>query len=136
MSMRLCLVLCLGVALLGGCGRGGAQSEVAGTVTLDGKPIGPGWIEFTSPEKKMSASGTINADGSYSLVGNPKTGLAAGKYQVALEVREAPANANPSDRPPPGKLLIPEKYGLGTTSGLEFEIAAGANKIDVPLKSN
>jgi hypothetical protein len=132
--MRLGMVLCLGVAFFGGCGGGAGQSEVAGTVTLDGKPIGPGWIEFTSPEKKMSASGTINADGSYTLTGNPKTGLAAGKYQVALSVREVPPN--PGDRPPPGKLLIPEKYESGATSGLEFEIASGANKIDVPLTSN
>jgi hypothetical protein len=133
--MRKSLIAGVLVAFLVGCGGGAPQAEVAGTVTLDDKPVGPGWIEFASRELKTAASGTINADGSYTLSVNPKSGLPAGKYQVALSVREVPANVNPGDRPPPGKSLIPEKYE-GTESGLEFDVTAGANVIDVKLTGN
>jgi hypothetical protein len=65
-----------------------------------------------------------------------ESGLTPGRYQVSLSIREIPLNVRRGDRPPPGKLLIPEKYELSTTSGLEYEVAPGQNTINVELTSN
>ena len=51
------LIVGVFVAFLTGCGRGVPQAEMSGTVTFDGKPVGPGWIEFASREMKTAASG-------------------------------------------------------------------------------
>lgn len=133
--MRGCWLVGVGIAIVVGCSPAGPKAEVLGTVKLDGQAIGPGWIEFISADRKMSAGGTINADGSYTLVSNPKAKLGPGKFQVSVSVREQPASVNPGDRPPPGKSRIPEKYEQGETSGLEYEVAAGQNTIDVELTS-
>jgi len=46
-----------------------------------------------------------------------------------------PQNVKRGDRPPPGKLLIPEKYEQSTSSGLEYEVTPGKNTIDIELTS-
>lgn len=121
------------VIFLVGCGGTTQESEVSGTVMLDGKSIGPGVVVFAPIEGATPATGTIQADGSYTLMTSREVGLAAGKYRASISIREQPANVKSGDRPPPGKLLIPEKYELSTTSGLEFEVAPGKNSIDIEL---
>lgn len=118
-----------------GCRGTNLEAEVRGTVRLDGKAIGPGVVVFAPIEGKTPATGTIEASGSYTLKTSREDGLAAGKYRASVSIREMPANVKPGDRPPPGKLLIPEKYELSTTSGLEFEVAPGRNTIDIELSS-
>jgi hypothetical protein len=111
-------------------------ADVSGKVTLDGKAIGPGDVVFTpTGHAATAATGTIERDGSYFLKTGRTPGLAIGKYQVSLSVREPPADFHPGDRPPPGKLLIPDKYELPSSSGLEFDIQPGGNTIDLKLKS-
>jgi hypothetical protein len=121
------------LVLLVGCGGTSQQSEVSGTVTLDGRAIGPGMVVFAPMAGSQPATGAIAADGGYYLKTSREIGLAAGRYRASVSVRELPANLKPGDRPPPGKLLIPEKYELSTTSGLEFEVAPGKNRIDIEL---
>lgn len=124
-------------AVVGGCSRDGFESSVSGSVKLDGKSIGPGVVVFAPVGVNANpATGTINANGDYSLLTSRTAGLAPGKYQVSVSVREMPANLQPGDRPPPGKLLIPEKFASSATSGLEFEVKPGSNRIDIPLDSN
>jgi hypothetical protein len=82
------------------------------------------------------ATGSIESDGSYSVNTSREPGLAPGEYQVAVSIREMPENVTRSDHPPPGKLLIPEKYEQATTSGLQFEVVPGVNVIDVELTSS
>jgi hypothetical protein len=81
------------------------------------------------------ATGSIESDGSYMLKTSREEGLAAGTYNVAVSIREMPQNVKRGDRPPPGKLLIPEKYEQSTTSSLEFEVKPGENTIDIELTS-
>jgi hypothetical protein len=81
------------------------------------------------------ASGSIEDNGSYSMKTSRELGLAAGTYKVSLSIREVPQNIKRGDRPPPGKLLIPEKYEQTATSGLEYEVQTGANTIDIDLTS-
>jgi hypothetical protein len=131
---RRCLAAILLVALAGCSSK--MAADVSGKVTLDGKPIGPGDVVFTpASHSSNAATGTIENDGSYFLKTGRTAGLVPGKYQASLSVREPPANFHPGDRPPPGRLLIPEKYQLPNTSGLEFDVQPGHNTIDLVLKS-
>lgn len=133
MRERLSILIVLGVVI--GCNGTNQESEVSGTVTLDGTAIGPGVVVFAPIEGTTPATGTIDANGCYSLKTSREAGLAAGNYRASVSIREMPANVKPGDRPPPGKLLIPEKYELSTTSGLEYDVVPGSNTIDIALTS-
>jgi hypothetical protein len=122
-------------ALLVGCTDSSQESTVSGHVSLDGNNIGPGMVVFAPQGGGKPATGSIESDGSYTMNTSREVGLAAGKYNVAVSVREMPQNVKRGDRPPPGKLLIPEKYEQSTTSGLEFEVKPGDNTIDIELTS-
>jgi hypothetical protein len=133
---RLRCVVAIFLFALAGCSSKLA-ADVSGKVTLDGKPIGPGDVVFTpAGQSNNAATGTVENDGSYYLKTGRTTGLAPGKYQVSLSVREPPANFHPGDRPPPGRLLIPDRYQLPSSSGLEFDIQPGHNNVDLVLKTN
>jgi hypothetical protein len=120
-----------------GCHQGSMESDVSGTVTLDGKNIGPGTIVFApaTPGSKP-ATGSVESDGSYSLKTSRAAGLAPGDYKVAVSIRQMPQNVQRGDRPPLGKLLIPEKYEDQNTSGLQYPVAPGSNTINVELVSH
>jgi len=135
MTQRLEFASALALVALVGCGSVAPKADVSGTVTLDGKAIGPGSIAFVSADGKTAFQGAVNADGSYRLESGPKAGLTAGKYTATVSIHELPANVKPGDRPPPGKSLIPEKYELSATSGLQYEVVPGSNTIDVALTS-
>jgi hypothetical protein len=121
---------------ISGCSGSSMESDVSGTVTLDGKGLGPGTIVFAPAEKGgKPATGSIEADGTYSLNTSRDLGLAAGSYQVAVSIRQMPQNVKRGDRPPPGKPLIPEKYEDQSTSGLRYDVAPGSNTINIPLVS-
>jgi hypothetical protein len=126
----------LAIVVFAGCNRSSQESQVSGRVTLDGDQIGPGTVVFAPLEGGKPATGSIEKDGSYLLNTSREVGLAAGKYKVAISVRELPENVKRSDQPPPGKLRIPGKYEQITTSGLEYEVAPGRNTIDIDLISS
>lgn len=123
------------VGLVSGCSRSTQESQVSGNVSLDGKQIGPGIIVFAPAGNGTPAIGPIDHDGSYSMSTSHEVGLSAGNYKVGVLIREVPTNVKRGDRPPPGKLLIPEKYEDSATSGLEYDVAPGRNTIDIELKS-
>jgi hypothetical protein len=119
-----------------GCRGSSMESEVSGTVTLDGKKLGPGTIVFAPvADGGKPATGSIESDGSYSMKTSRASGLAAGAYQVAVSIREMPQNVKRGDRPPLGKLLIPEKYEDYRSSGLKYDVAPGRSTINVELIS-
>lgn len=122
------------VAIFVGCRGSSMQSEVSGTVTLDGKKIGPGTIVFApTTQGAKPATGSVESDGSYTLNTSRESGLSAGAYRVAVSIREMPQNVKRGDRPPLGKLLIPEKYEDETKSGLQYEVSPGKNTINIEL---
>jgi hypothetical protein len=119
-----------------GCSGSSMESEVSGTVTLDGKKIGPGMIVFVPSEPGgKPATGSIEADGSYTMNTSRALGLKAGSYRVAISIHEMPQNVKRGDRPPPGKLLTPAKYEDDTTSGLQYQVKPGSNTINIELSS-
>jgi hypothetical protein len=123
------------VGPLSGCSRSTQESQVSGQVLLDGKRIGPGTIVFAPVGSGKPATGSIDENGKYSVYTNREVGLGAGKYKIAVSVRELPPDIKRGDRPPPGKLLIPEKYEDNAKSGLEYDVLPGSNTIDIELKS-
>ena len=137
--MRTAAAACCGAAvivMLVGCNRGSQESQVSGSVTLDGSRIGPGMVVFAPVEGGKPATGSIESNGSFTLNTSREPGLAAGKYKVAVSIRELPENVKRSDQIPPGKLLIPENYEQSTTSGLEYEVEPGQNSIDIDLTTS
>ena len=130
------VILCAVILILASCSGSSLESRVSGLVTLDGKPVGPGIVVFSPVNAGKPATGSVENDGDYSLNTSRESGLSPGRYQVSLSIREVPQNIQRGDRPPPGKLLIPEKYELSTTSGLEFEVVPGRNSIDIKLSSS
>src|SRR4051812_43213439 len=124
------------IAVFVGCRASSMQSEVSGTVTLDGSKIGPGTIVFAPVGGSgKPATGSIESDGSYQLKTSRESGLAAGTYRVAISIRKMPENVKRGERPPLGKLLIPEKYEDETKSGLQYKVSPGRNRINIELVS-
>lgn len=125
-------------AAVAGCTGSPYEATVTGTVTLDGKPIGPGVVQFVPVGRGHNpATGAIAVDGSYELRTSNAAGLAAGAYDVTVAIYDQPKLA-PGERAPPGSapLRTPEKYVSADTTDLQFEVQAGANTIDVPLVSD
>jgi hypothetical protein len=129
------LAACVAVSV--GCSQKGLGATAAGRVTLDGKPIGPGFISFVPVgETRNPAQGEIQFNGTYSVETAHMAGLPPGKYRVAVHVYQQQPGVDPHVRQmemPP--LVHPEKYASTDTSGLEYEIAPGDNTINVELNS-
>ena len=130
------VILLIAVNLFSGCAPGGLESQVNGTVTLDGKAVGPGTITFALKDASSNpATGAIEKDGSYQLKTARTAGLHPGTYQVSLSVFEA-AQGRPGERLyGPSKMITPEKYSSTATSGLEYEVKSGSNTINIDLSS-
>jgi len=124
------------LVLASGCHSSSMESEVSGMVKLDGKPIGPGTIVFVPAEQgRKPVAGSVESDGSYDLKPSRNSGLSPGQYRVAVSIREMPRNIKRGERPPVGKLLTPEKYEDETKSGLQYQLEAGRNTVDIELVS-
>jgi hypothetical protein len=50
-----------------------------------------------------------------------------------VSIRKMPENVKRGERPPLGKLLIPEKYEDETKSGLQYNVSPGRNTINIEL---
>lgn len=123
------------IVALAGCSRG-LESSVSGLVTLDGQPIGPGFLVFAPAESNHNpARGAIQLDGHYALKTINTRGLPAGKYQVSVTVLDQPTVAPGERSMVAATSRIPEKYNNPQTSGLEFDVQPGGNTIDIELKS-
>jgi hypothetical protein len=110
---------------------------VSGVVTIDGKPLPRGTIQFVPDDSKgtrgATAVGTIDAQGRYRLKTAGVDGAIVGFHKVGVyALAEAPADETAPPPPP----LIPLKYFNPDTSGLTAEVKAGEeNQIPFPLKS-
>lgn len=103
------------IGISGGCGGSGgdqAQFESArleGEVTLDGKPIPEGTIQFVPQDQKAPPTTVPILEGRYVA---PKVGL--GRVIVTMNVAppERPAVIDSSYTPPP-TVTIPDRYRKG-----------------------
>ncbi len=124
----------LSIAFLAGCGGGGADSEMNGTVMYEGKTLTYGKV-IVIDQNGDSRFGVIKPDGKYQV-----TGLHPGPVKIVV-YNLIPSVAAPGDKPtgrnmplPPGWFAIPEKYSDQDLTDLEFTLEAGANAHDIDLR--
>jgi hypothetical protein len=131
------VALTVGLSLLAGCGGGKKEDEskpnVSGKVTRGEKPVAGTVFFITADNKEFSAN--IGPDGSYALadapVGSVKIYIKPGQALVAPkggpEMPKDGPTATQGVPPPP-------KYQSPATSGLTYDVKAGKQTYDIPLK--
>jgi len=132
--------LVAGFLVLAGC-QGPSDTlpreAISGTVTLDGKPLPAGRIEFqpSGQAETTAASGGIT-DGSYRI--RQDEGPVPGTYKVsvtsAVTTAKPPPGAMPGDTPPPPKEPIPAKFNAQTKLTAEVK-KGGPNTFNFELTS-
>lgn len=141
-TARICL-FAVGFGLLSATWAGCGNAEVApveGTITLGGKPIGPGVITFVPDKSKgnsgKGAVGYFEADGRYTLsTYEPGDGARRGNHHVFITPRAVGSSPNADPLPGQQKLPpIPKKYSNRNQSLLSAEVNAGSNTIDFDLQ--
>lgn len=123
------------VLCLSGCGAGGGPetAAVVGVVSLDGKPLDQGNVQFVS-EKGKPASGNIGVDGKFSAALPGGKGVPLGSCQIAVVVTKE-GNPIPGERIKQLVWLIPQRFGSTATSGLTAEIQPGRNELKIELST-
>jgi hypothetical protein len=125
----------LGSILLLGCAQS-KYAPVAGTITMDGKPLANVVVNFQPSGSDLNpgpgSTGRTNANGEYSLrlIGGG-AGAVLGWHRV--EVNPVVESSPDDDRAPAAKVKIPTKYNRKTE--LQFEVKRGDNKADFQLSS-
>lgn len=131
------LQLSLGIALMAlalatGCeGPPPPPNVVSGTVTLDGKVLNWGTVEFHGPEKQVRKA-QIQTDGSYSIR-NPELG----DIRVVVKAGIPPKGAGGGGPAPAMKLEkidIPEKYSDPEKTEYRIKVTAGQTTQNIDLK--
>lgn len=128
--------ICLIGLLIGLNGCGGVyESSVSGVVTLDSASISRGTVTFKPKGEGPSAYGQIGLDGEYKLRTGREYGVPSGQYLVTVVANEPPPlkQTAAGGPPPPGPPITPAWYRNPNTSGLEYTVEPGSNKIDLEL---
>jgi hypothetical protein len=107
---------------------------VNGTLTLQNKPMNGALITFHSASSQLTAQGSADANGKYSLTTYlSDDGAPEGEYVVTIYWPEE--NAKPTDDPdpplPPDRLK--EAYAHPKTTKLKATVRNQPNTIDFPL---
>jgi hypothetical protein len=123
-----------------GCDQGGddlPRQPIWGTVTLDGKTVAKGTIQFQpATGAEPTSAGSLIEDGKYSI--DRTGGLVPGTYKVIINAQAGEAAALPKDQQvgkphAPPKELIPAKFNTQTT--LTVQVKQGEEKaFDFDLK--
>jgi hypothetical protein len=132
-SIPMILLVCAATL---GCGRGETLGTVHGKVTLQGKPVTAGIVVFSSKEKGVHMTASLQPDGGYELQMARGFGLPLGTYQIAINppIFEAPMPGKPDPQPKaPSQSNIPLKYYRFETSGLSLTVVDGDNPFDIDL---
>ncbi|MCG8451207.1 MAG: hypothetical protein MI725_16690 [Pirellulales bacterium] len=130
----LCALLAY-VAVSVGCG---GLPSVSGKVLLDGKPVHGAnnlrCIVLFYPESGSGAPAVavVDKSGKYSLGTGSRKGALAGRYKVAVTVKEL-SDPGPKGGLPGSRRLSPKKYADPNTSGWIIEVVPGANEFDFEI---
>lgn len=114
-----------------------------GTVKLDGKPLDDATVVYHSQSHELSAQGTTDKDGNFTLTTfDAKDGAVEGKHKVVITKRiyekrktkfDAPGESSVALIP---KELLPVKYSLPTTTDVEVEVSSkGSNSATIEIGS-
>lgn len=129
------LLLLVTVVALVGCGKSGKLKTYPVTVRVsfsNGKPLAGGHVTFQSVDHPVSATGTIEADGTCRLgTYTPKDGAVSGRHRASIIPPRPPGDPDET----PNKPLIHSRYFSPDTSGLEFTVKeSGDNLFDVRVE--
>ena len=113
-----------------GCGRGGKQIpnrvSVSGRVTIAGKPLAYGTVQFVPVSSDGHAALGAIQKGSFTMQSAESfPGVVKGSYKVSIV---SPQPTDPSNRPDDifspeaNKSNIPKRYGNVETSGLTVDV--------------
>ncbi|ADB18536.1 hypothetical protein Psta_3881 [Pirellula staleyi DSM 6068] len=135
------LVACFAL-ITTGCGSSG-MVQVAGVVTLDGQPVEGAAVMFM-PAEGRPAEGYTDATGNFLLqTQTPGDGVAPGVYRVTVvktkvygvEVNEDGTSGAFNPAAFREEFLVPKKYSMPDTSGLEYTIEPGMASLKLELTS-
>jgi hypothetical protein len=130
--VRALTVLAMGLAAaVAGCGKP-PKAVVHGTVTLDGKPLADGSIEFFPIAGAGQSAGTAIKDGAYDVEAS------VGEMQVTINGIEVTGKQKAYDTPESPMIdvvrnPVPAKYN--TKSELKKTLVAGQNEANFDLTS-
>ena len=131
-----CGVVLLACVVAAGCGHKPdlpPMEKVSGTVTLDGKPLGRGTVQFV-PDLSQGTEGPpgvglIDEEGHYEIITAGVKGAVVGHHKIGVkaegEYDDTVISMGPS--------LIPRHYNNPDASRLTAEVKEG-QKNDIPLK--
>lgn len=156
MSKRISMVVIVGACVVGalGCGlktRLEGLVPVEGTVTFQGKAVEGATVVFVpATAATRAAVGRTDAAGRFSLTTkDPGDGAAPGPYLLTVSKTEATGGLSTAEAeqwsrrrenfgkyPPRPKIteLLPKKYKVANTSGLQTTVSPGQNTVDITLE--
>jgi hypothetical protein len=108
---------------------------VAGKVTYKGQPVPKGTITF-QPDQGQASIGDIQPDGTYRLsTFGQGDGAVAGHYRIFVIANTADPSKMPGSSPgwTPPKDLVPKKYNVAETSGLETTVTEDKKEYNFDL---
>jgi hypothetical protein len=113
----------------------GPKGTAKAKVSYDGKPITVGTLMLDSG-KGYIAGAPASSDGTFVLKGPTGADIPAGTYKVGITPPPSPPPAAGStEMPGPPKIEgLPEKFYNAQSSGVEVEIKAGKQDLDIILK--
>jgi hypothetical protein len=127
----LCILVLPG---LGGCSEPPQRVPVAGTVTIDGRPLTSGLIQAV-PDDGRPAAGKIASDGTFRLESPSNEtvvqGVVPGKYRLAISAFEV-VDEDSDDV----NWLAPSHYANFRTSGLEIDVTGPQEDLVIELSSD
>jgi hypothetical protein len=117
-----------------GCGDDRAPAKVAGTITLDGKPVANATVTFAPNDGGRNSYGYTDSQGRYELrfTGQLK-GAVVGTHRVIVQTGESEVSSS-SEEGTVAKETIPAKYNSETE--LTATLKSGNNVVNFELFSN
>ena len=116
---------------MSGCNNG--RYSVNGRVTYpDGSPLTEGNVIGQTGEgaQSVTVQGTVKSDGSFSWgMERDGDGAPPGKYKVAVIARGLGDRERSEGKQP----AVDPKFSNPQTSGIEFEVKPGSNKLDITV---
>ena len=105
------------IVMLTGCGGGDGNVATTGTVTMVGKPLTKGFVQF-SDLNGQTAVGNLDAEGRFEVRSSrTESGMKPGKYQVAVVAWEVEPDMDVEGVP-----MVDPTFMNPNTSPLEAEV--------------
>jgi hypothetical protein len=155
MNRRISMIVMIGACFVGaiGCGtktRLEGLVPVEGTLTFQGKAVEAATVVFVpATAATRAAVGRTDAAGRFSLTTkDPGDGAAPGPYLITVSKTETSGGLSAAEAeqwsrrrenvgkyPPRPKIteLLPKRYKVANTSGLQATVSPGRNTIDLSL---